>query len=83
MNELKTPLDEADDVAIENFADNLWMERGLSDNTLQAYRTDLQGLARWLEANGAGNLLAAERPQLLAYLAARVKEGARPRTTAR
>lgn len=83
MNELKTPLDEADDVAIENFADNLWMERGLSDNTLQAYRTDLQGLASWLEANGAGNLLAAERPQLLAYLAARVKEGARPRTTAR
>lgn len=69
--------------AIDRFIDHLWMERGLSDNTLNAYRTDLQGLARWLSASSGTTLLAADRRQLLAYLAVRVKEGARPRTTAR
>ncbi len=68
--------------AIESFADALWVERGLSDNTLEAYRADLLGLAKWL--NGAGNgLLGATRGDLLAYLSHRVKVGARPRTTAR
>ena len=83
MNEPKTSLGVANESAIESFTDNLWMERGLSDNTLDAYRTDLQGLARWLVSKGAGSLLEVERQQLLAYLASRVQEGARPRTTAR
>jgi len=83
MKEVNSPLSEANDKVIEAFTDNLWMERGLSDNTLQAYRTDLVGLARWLTVNGAGGLLDAQRPLLLEYLACRVKEGARPRTTAR
>ena len=76
-------LNDKDQSAIERFIDHLWMERGLSDNTLNAYRTDLQGLARWLTAKEGGTLLEVERSQLLAYLAARGQEGARPRTTAR
>ncbi len=78
-----SPLSEADQTAIERFIDHLWMERGLSDNTLNAYRTDLHGLARWLSAIKRNALLDADRSQLLAYLSARVQEGARPRTTAR
>ncbi len=67
---------------IERFADALWMERGLSENTLAAYRNDLSGLAGWL--TGAGRqLLTAHREDLLAYLSQRVADGARPRTTAR
>ncbi|MDH5469589.1 MAG: site-specific tyrosine recombinase XerD [Gammaproteobacteria bacterium] len=67
---------------IERFADALWMERGLSENTLAAYRNDLSGLAGWL--SGAGRqLLTAHREDLLAYLSQRVADGARPRTTAR
>ena len=68
--------------AIERFTDALWMERGLSDNTLAAYRNDLAGLAAWLIRQDRG-LLTARREDLLAYLSHRVALGARPRTTAR
>ena len=38
-----------DDVAIiERFLDALWLERGLSENTLAAYRRDLQTVESWL-----------------------------------
>jgi integrase/recombinase XerD len=67
---------------IERFTDSLWMERGLSEHTLSAYRSDLAGLAAWLCGNGR-TLLGARRQDLLDYLAARVAAGARPRTTAR
>jgi len=67
---------------IERFVDALWMEHGLSDNTLMAYRNDLSGLAVWLAGHGRG-LPDAGREDLLAYLSERVGEGARPRTTAR
>ena len=40
---------------IENFIDHLWMENGLSENTLSAYRNDLAGFSLWLEKN-AGSL---------------------------
>lgn len=83
MNEANSQLGVENVKVIESFTDNLWMERGLSDNTLLAYRTDLQGLARWLKTNGVSCLLAAQRQQLLGYLASRVQEGAQPRTTAR
>jgi integrase/recombinase XerD len=83
MSEDNASLDPADQTAIEHFIDHLWMERGLSDNTLNAYRTDLQGVARWLSSNEGAMLLQADRQQLLAYLSARVQKGARPRTTAR
>ena len=37
---------------INRFLDMLWMERGLSDNTLYAYRNDLLTFARWLQQKG-------------------------------
>jgi integrase/recombinase XerD len=67
---------------IEAFIDMLWMERGLSDNTLAAYRSDLQAFANWLARNGT-NLVDAQRQDLLNYLADRSKEGVRVRTSAR
>lgn len=67
---------------IEVFLDALWMEHGLSANTLSAYRADLKGVAQWLATRGSG-LLAACRGDLLDYLAHRVHQRARPRTTAR
>jgi integrase/recombinase XerD len=45
---------------IEQFTDAMWMERGLSRNTLSAYRNDLSGLAVWLLKQGR-TLLAARR----------------------
>lgn len=73
---------EEDQKLIEAFIDHLWVERGLSENTLSAYRVDLQGLAAWL-ARRDSSLLAAQRADLLDYLAFRVRQGARPRSTAR
>ncbi|HZD79636.1 MAG TPA: site-specific tyrosine recombinase XerD [Actinomycetota bacterium] len=37
---------------VERFLDHLWVERGLSDNTVQAYRRDLGRYARWLRTRG-------------------------------
>jgi integrase/recombinase XerD len=72
----------ADLSLIEAFLDSMWMERGLSPNTLGAYRADLLGLAAWLCARHT-SLQAASREDLLAYLAWRFEQGARPRSTAR
>ena len=67
---------------IEAFLDALWMEHGLSENTLAAYRHDLLGLAEWLKRSGC-SLTGAGRGDLLDYLSERVSSGAKPRTTAR
>jgi integrase/recombinase XerD len=67
---------------IEQFLDAQWMERGLSENTLAAYRNDLSGLAAWLALRSCG-IVTARREDLLDYLSERVINGARPRTTAR
>jgi integrase/recombinase XerD len=74
--------DDASRQVIEQFLDAQWMERGLSENTLAAYRNDLNGLTAWLAPRGCG-IVAARREDLLDYLSERVINGARPRTTAR
>ena len=43
---------ENDEVIIERFLDAMWMERGLSENTLMSYRNDLKKLENWLEEQG-------------------------------
>ncbi|MDP3702487.1 MAG: site-specific tyrosine recombinase XerD [Hylemonella sp.] len=40
------------DASIDAFVDALWLEEGLSRNTLTAYRRDLTLYARWLTARG-------------------------------
>lgn len=67
---------------INTFLDALWMERGLSENTLAAYRNDLSGLAGWL-AKSDGDLVGATKEDILQYLTCRLQAGASPRSTAR
>ena len=67
---------------IVRFLDAVWMERGLSPNTLAAYRADLTALSRWLRQRGTA-LAHTTRNDLLAFIAWRVETGARPRSTAR
>jgi integrase/recombinase XerD len=67
------------DELLERFLDALWLEAGLSRNTLSAYRSDLEALSAWLKTSPA----TASREQLQAYLAECVQRGARPRSTAR
>jgi integrase/recombinase XerD len=70
------------DPVIGQFLDAVWMERGLSSNTLAAYRADLVALSRWL-AQRDTPLVRTDRADLLAFIAARSAGGARPRSTAR
>jgi len=68
---------------VERFLDALWMERGLSENTLNAYRADLLATARWLgEQRGLG-LAEARALDLMDLLAARAERGSSPRSAAR
>ena len=72
-----------DEAVVDRFADAVWMERGLSTNTLASYQSDLRRCARWLYSDMAVGLLGARRDQLLAYMASGVDAGVRPRTSAR
>lgn len=67
---------------IDRFLDAIWMERGLSPNTLGAYRADLMTLARGL-AEKDKSIETADKADLLAFIAGRVEGGAKPRSTAR
>jgi integrase/recombinase XerD len=64
------PPDAADRAAVAGFGDALWLEDGLSRNTLAAYRRDLSMLAVWLDGRGT-TLAAAAETDLQAYIAAR------------
>lgn len=55
---------------IDAFIDALWLEEGLSRNTLTAYRRDLELYARWLQGRGR-SLLESGEADLNAYFAER------------
>ncbi len=69
-------------VIIDRFLDAIWMERGLSENTLDAYRADLLALNKRLEGRDV-DLVKAAKADLLEYISWRVDGGAKPRSTAR
>ncbi len=67
-----TPSLAPDDAAlIDAFCSALWIEDGLSANTLAAYRRDLSALAHWLVAQRRGGLCGVVLEDLLAYAAER------------
>ena len=67
---------------IELFVNSLWLESGLSENTRRSYQSDLRLCAAWLEKKQL-TLSAADRQSILSFLAYKVNEGHKPRTTAR
>ena len=68
------------EILIDNFIDELWLEKGLSKNTLSAYRHDISSFSDWYKGS---SLLEVERVDLLDYLSNRLKEGYSSRSTAR
>ncbi|MCC6916730.1 site-specific tyrosine recombinase XerD [Nitrosomonas sp.] len=76
---------EANGRMLDEFADALWLEDGLSRNTLISYRADLMRLAEWLDqqkrANGLLNEVA--RVDLLAFLSDRITRGMKASTASR
>ena len=68
---------------IEQYLDALWMEKGLSENTLSSYRRDLTQFEQWLQQSAQRQLLHARDSDLLAYLGWRIEQGRSARSTAR
>ncbi|MDO5103733.1 MAG: site-specific tyrosine recombinase XerD [Lautropia sp.] len=69
-NEVSRQRFKAAEASIQAFCDAIWLEDGLSKNTLMAYRGDLKQLASWLAHPARDVLLAdATEADLLAYMA--------------
>ncbi|MFT6588065.1 MAG: integrase/recombinase XerD [Cycloclasticus pugetii] len=67
---------------IVSFLDNIWVEYGLSDNTLAAYKTDLTSFSSWL-LKQRKSLLTIESSDISLYLADRLAQGVSARSSAR
>lgn len=70
----------SDQARIETFLDAMWMERGLAQNTLSAYRADLQKFSSWLEKRNRC-LVECRREDVLDFLVSLATSP--PRTAAR
>lgn len=64
------------------FADSQLVEQGLSDNTINAYGSDLRTFGRFLAPSAKG-LLKVDRGDVMSCLAARVSDGSSARSAAR
>jgi len=67
---------------IDTFLDALWVEKGLGQNTLDAYRRDLCAIAEWAESGGL-HLIALTGNDIQRYLAYRFQQGVSARSVAR
>jgi integrase/recombinase XerD len=54
---------------IDEFIDHLWLEDGLSQNTLISYRLDLTTFAKWLQQKDGRGLYEARQADIQQYLA--------------
>lgn len=70
------------DAWIDQFLDALWLEKGLSVNSREAYRSDLELFNGWLSER-AGALLRLDQATILDHLAWRMAQGYQARSTAR
>ncbi len=64
---------------IDQYIDEIWLEKGLSNNTLAAYRRDLQSLAK----DVGKDLFEVTEPELINVLARRYDRGYRATSSAR
>ena len=76
------PLRGEDEDLVAAFLEASWGESGLARATLDSYRRDLEGLARWLDGR-AGGLAGLGRAELFDYLAWRTRLGWSARSNAR
>lgn len=67
---------------LQPFLDSLWLESGLSKNTIAAYQRDLLSFSAWLRKFDT-DLAAATRNDILRYQSERMREGRKVRSEAR
>ncbi|MBM3341872.1 MAG: site-specific tyrosine recombinase XerD [Betaproteobacteria bacterium] len=79
---MKAPTSESA-ALIDEFCDALWLEDGLSRNTLDAYRRDLEQFAVWLTEQHGKDAHAADHGDVQGYLAHQFRKKARASSAAR
>lgn len=72
----------SDELLIGQFLDAMWLEQGMADNSLAAYRYDLQGFIAWLPIRNS-SLLTVNPADLQAFLATRLAQGYQASSAAR
>jgi len=72
-----------DSPLIDRYLEALWMEKGLSDNTLSSYRRDLTQFSDWLGQQQSRSLLSADKASIESYLGWRLRQGRVARSSAR
>ena len=76
------PITPQEESVIALYLDAIWMEKGLSKNSLESYRTDLTLFTQWL-ASQSLSLMQVNAETLLRYLAVRHERKLSSRSTAR
>ncbi|HVL01732.1 MAG TPA: site-specific tyrosine recombinase XerD [Dongiaceae bacterium] len=79
----QTTADPKADALIGQYLDACWLEKGLSDNSLDSYRRDLTAFSRWLGENRDTSLLAVSDADLGQYMSHRFERGFSARSSAR
>lgn len=67
---------------LDAFIDHLWLEDGLSKNTLDSYRLDLSQFADWLEKSESKHLMQVAQADIQQYLAVKFPSS-KPRSISR
>ena len=68
---------------IEQYLDAIWMERGLSENSLASYRSDLSIFSDWLDDQASPGLLNVTEAEIQAYFGWLLGRGYSSKTLAR
>ena len=75
-------MSDSDRQILDAFIDNIWIEKGLSQNTLDSYRSDLEQFSKWLEKNNLSYLKTSKK-EILSYLSFLFQKGLGSKTVAR
>ena len=75
-------MSDSDRQILDAFIDNIWIEKGLSQNTLDSYRSDLQQFSSWLEKNNLSYIKTSKK-EILFYLSFLFQKGLGSKTVAR
>ena len=75
-------MSDSDRQILDAFIDNIWIEKGLSQNTLDSYRSDLEQFSSWLEKNNL-NYVKTSKKEILSYLSFLFQKGLGSKTVAR
>ncbi len=68
---------------IDTYLDYLLIEKGLSDNTLSAYRIDLESYRKYMKGRGIENHAGVSRADVLAFISSQRKDSLSPRSVRR